>query len=207
MCSGSDNMSFLDIKDPAKRATLVKEYVTALKTVKHRNMTNREMKLAIGDELQTLFHPIVNATKQAAGETRKELAPMKKTLTDINGALAVQRVDAPSRPARSKNTDTTFGLYKKHGQLSMGNKVVHRKTLTIVATEYKLTPCLLVLITNKHPRPGQWEPNDYKIYKSLVVQTKVKSFLNRTDDAARPHATWKAYAQENAYTWRKDSGT
>ena len=83
-----------------------------MKTVKHRNMTNREMKLAIGDELQTLFHLIVNATKQAAGESRKELAPTKKTLTDINGALAAQRVDAPSRPALSKNTDTTFGLYK-----------------------------------------------------------------------------------------------
>ena len=46
-------------------------------------MVNREMKLAIGDELQTLFHPIVNATKQSAEETRKELAPMKKALTDI----------------------------------------------------------------------------------------------------------------------------
>ena len=58
---------------------LVKEYVTATKTVKQHNMVNREMKLAIGDELQTLFHPIVNATKQVAEETRKELAPMKKT--------------------------------------------------------------------------------------------------------------------------------
>ena len=45
-------MSFLDIKDPAKRATLVKEYVTAMKTVKQRNRVNREMKLAIGEELQ-----------------------------------------------------------------------------------------------------------------------------------------------------------
>ena len=50
-------MLFLDVKDPAGRATLVKEYVTAMKTVKQRNMVNREMKLAIGDELQTLFHP------------------------------------------------------------------------------------------------------------------------------------------------------
>ena len=71
-------MSFLDIKDPAERATLVKEYVTAMKTVKQRNMIRREMKLAIGDELRPLFHPIVNATKQAAEETRKELEPMKK---------------------------------------------------------------------------------------------------------------------------------
>ena len=74
-------MSFLDIKDPAKRATLVKEYVTAMKTVKQRIMANRELKLAIGDKLQTFFHPIVNANKQAAEETRKELEPMKEMLT------------------------------------------------------------------------------------------------------------------------------
>ena len=80
-------MSFLDIKDPAARVTLVKEYVTAMKTVKQRNITNRELKLAIGDELQTLFYPIVNATKQAAEETRKELEPMKKKLADNDGAV------------------------------------------------------------------------------------------------------------------------
>ena len=52
------------------------------------------MKLAIGDELPALFHPIVNATKQATKqaveEIRKEHMPMKKTLTDIDRALAVQ---------------------------------------------------------------------------------------------------------------------
>ena len=74
MCSSTDNISFLDIKDPAEKATIVKEYVTAMKTVKQHYMVNREMKLAIGDELQTLFHPIVNASKQAADETRKENA-------------------------------------------------------------------------------------------------------------------------------------
>ena len=87
MCSRTDNMSFRDIKDPAETATLVKKYVTAMKTVKQRNMAKWELKLAIGDELQTLFHPIANATKQAAEETRKEPKPMKKILTDIDGAL------------------------------------------------------------------------------------------------------------------------
>ena len=52
------------------------------------------MKFAIGDELQTRFHPIVHVSKQAAEDTRKELAPMEKTLTDIDGALAAQHVDA-----------------------------------------------------------------------------------------------------------------
>ena len=108
-------MSFLDMKDPAERATLVKEYVTAMETVKQRNMANRELKLAIGDELQTLFHPIVNSTKQAAEDIRKELEPMKKTLTDIDGALSAQR----------ENVDNTFGIYmNQDGEIAMGNKIV-----------------------------------------------------------------------------------
>ena len=100
-------MSFLDIKDPAERATLVKEYVTARKTVKQRNILNREMKLAIGDALQTLFHSIFNASKQGAEENRKDLAPMKKTLTDIDGALTAQRA-TDAKPQPGKNTDATL---------------------------------------------------------------------------------------------------
>ena len=84
------NMSFLDIKDPAKRTALVDEYVKAMKTVRRRNMANREMKQAIGEELQTVFHPIVSATKQAAEKTVEELAHVKKALEDIDGTLKAQ---------------------------------------------------------------------------------------------------------------------
>ena len=87
MCNSSNSMSFLDIKDPAKRTALVDEYVKAMKTVQRRNMVNREMKVAIGEELQTLFHPIVSATKQAADKIAEELVPVKKALEDIDGAL------------------------------------------------------------------------------------------------------------------------
>ena len=108
-------MSFLDIKDPAERATLVKQ----------RIMGNREMMLAIGDELRTLFHPIVNATKQAVEETRKELAPMKKTVTDIDGALNrdTDAIPQQSRSSQSRSSDLTFGIYRRQdGQLAMGTK-------------------------------------------------------------------------------------
>ena len=127
-------MSFLHIKDPAERATLVKEYVTAMKTVKQRNMANRELKLAIGGELQTHFHPISNATKQAAEETRKELESMKKTLRDIDGALTAQRVDAA--PPLDKSVDTTFGVYRRQVvQVDMD-----KKTLTVDGTVYDFIP-------------------------------------------------------------------
>ena len=55
---------------------------------------------------------------------------------------------------------------------------------------YKLTTGLLELITNKNPRPDRHNLNDKEVYISLVAQTRVKSFPNRTDDA-RPHAAWK----------------
>ena len=188
-------MLFLDINDPAERAALDHEYVTAKETVKQRKMANREMQLATGDELQTVFHPIVDATKQATEETRKELAPMRKALTNVDGALAAELVEAPSKMPINENTDTTFGIHRRQdGQLGIGNKVVrlnaNGKTLSVDDTEYKLTPGLLLLITKKHPRAGQRNSNDYQVYKSLVAQTKVESFPNRTG-ASRPHATWK----------------
>ena len=98
------------------------------------------------------------------------------------------------RPPSSKTADTIYDFYQKDGQLSMGNKAVrldvNKKILTVVVIEYKLTSGLLELITKKHPRLGQYNHNDYQVYRSLVAQTMVKSFPNRTD-GARPHATWK----------------
>ena len=82
-----------------------------------------------------------------------------------------------------------------------------------LSVDEELLPGMFVLITKKHPRAGQWNSNDYQVYKSLVAHTKVKSFPNRAG-ASQPHATWKwkrmlkkmeAYAQENGYTWGKDS--
>ena len=69
---------------------------------------------------------------------------MKKTLTDINGALN-RATDVKSR----KDIDTTYGFYMKDGQLSMGIKAVqlNGNTLIIDDTEYKYTSVLFALIT------------------------------------------------------------
>ena len=191
-------MSFLDIKDPAERATLVKEYVTAMKTVKQRNMMKREMKLAIVDKLQTLFHPIVNATKQAAEETRKEIEPMKKKLADIDGALKAN-IDGALKPVAAlqpgKNVDTTFGIYRrKYGQLQMGSEIVgldkNERFLIVDGNKYDLTQGFWAFIMQKHPQVSKWPSRDYRTYKSLSAQTKVKSHLNPRG-SSRPSATWK----------------
>ena len=54
---------------------------------------------------------------------------------------------------------------------------------------YNLTSGL-ELITNKHPRPEQHNIDDEGVYRSLVAQTRVKSFPNRTAGDL-PHVTWK----------------
>ena len=109
-------MSFLDIKDPAKHKALVDEYVKVMKTVRRRNMVNRERKLAIGEELQTLFHPIVSATIQAAEKTAEELVPVKKAL------IAQQQHTIPPSPTQK---DLTFGIHATgDGWYAMGNSMV-----------------------------------------------------------------------------------
>ena len=51
---------------------------------------------------------------------------MKKALTDIDGALAAQRVEAGSKTP-NENTDTNFGIHRRQdGQLGIGNKVVRQ---------------------------------------------------------------------------------
>ena len=93
---------------------------------------------------------------------------MKETLTGIDRALAAQRVEAKPPPP-SINVDITLGIYRRQdGQLAMGNNIVqlqlngNKKTLTADDTEYELTPGLHALIMRKHPRPTQYNSNDYR---------------------------------------------
>ena len=116
MCNSSNSMSFLDIKDPTKRMALVDEYVKAMKTVRKRNMVNREMKLAIEEELQTIFHPIVSATTQAAEKAADESVPVKKAQQQQHTILP------PSPPQK----DLTFGIHATGDRrYAMGNSIVH----------------------------------------------------------------------------------
>ena len=196
MCISSNSTSFLDIKDPAKRTALVDDYVKAMKTVRQRNMVNREMKLVIGEELQTLFYPIVSATKQPAEKTAEELVPVKKALEDIDGALKVQQrtIAVPPSPHSPPQKDLTFGIHATDdGRYAMGNSIVHieRNTLKVDVKEYELTPGLRMLILYKKPRPQHYTSDDYSVYKAIVAQIRVRAYPNKRTGSARPRSTWK----------------
>ena len=192
-CNSSNSMSFLDTKDPAKRMALVDEYVKAMKTVSRRNMVNREMKFVIREELQTLFHPIVSATRQTAGKTAEELVPVKKALEDIDGALKAQEQHTmpPSSPPQK---DLTFGIHATgDGRYAMGNSIVHIEgnTLKVDDKEYELTPGLRMLMLYKKPRPGHYTSDDSSVYKAIVAQIRVMAYPYKRISSARPRSTWK----------------
>ena len=178
MCNSSSSMSFLDIK------ALVDEYVKAMKTVRKRNMVNREMKLAIGEELQTLFHPIGSATKQDAEKTVEEL--------DNDGALKTEH--HTTLPPTPPQKDLTFGIHATgEGRYAMGNSIVHIEvnTLKVDDKEYELTPGLRMLMLYKKPRPQHYTSDDYSVYKAIAAQTSVRAYLNKRTGSARPRSTWK----------------
>ena len=113
---------------------------------------------------------------------------MKITLADIDGALK-----PVAAPQPSKNVNTTFGIYRrKDGQPQLGSEIVgvNGNTLTVGDTEYDLTPGLRAFIMQKHSQVSQWPSRDYRTYKSLVAQIKVKSHPNPSG-STRPRATWK----------------
>ena len=185
MCNSSNSMLFLDIKDPAKRTALVDEYGKAMETGRRRNMVNREMKL------QTLFHPIRSATKQAAEMTAEELVPVKKALEDIDGAL---KAPPPPSPPSPPQKDLTFGIHATgDGRYAMGNSIVHIEgnTLKVDDKEYELTPGLRMLILYKKPRPRHYTSDDYSVYTAIVAQTRVRAYPNKRTGSARPRSTWK----------------
>ena len=114
---------------------------------------------------------------------------IKKALVSIDAAFA-QRAEASSKPSLIKpGYASTFGLYaRQDGHLAVGSTLVQidgKTFLKVDDTEYQLTPCLIASIMQKITRNAV---EDFRAYKSLVAQIKVKSSPNRAGIALHaPH--------------------
>ena len=73
-------MSFLDIKDPKKREEIVREYTKTLHDIRNASEDEKASGLRRQKELQTVFSPIVTATKESSKNITEEL---KKNRTEI----------------------------------------------------------------------------------------------------------------------------
>ena len=156
-------------------------------------MVNREMKLAIREELKTLFHPIAIATKQAAEKTAEELVPVKKASEDIDGVLKAQQQHTIPPPPSPPRKDLTLGIHATgDGRYAMGNSIVHIDGNILKVDEvYELTPGWRMLILYKKPRPQHYTSDDYSVYETIVAQTRMRAYPNKRTCSARPRSTWK----------------
>ena len=179
-------MSFLDIKNPARKNELVQEYVNAMQTVRKQNMHTREKKLAIGEELDTLLKPVVQATEKAASENKKEMEELRGALNPV--------VSRPSR--RVMHDDKTFGPYRTEtGKLRLGVSDIKQERLpgdvdqlVVGRKRYDLTPGFNALLTHIHPT--DYTEDDFKNYTKLIAQ--IKTINNPGLNAvANPKSTWK----------------
>ena len=159
-------------------------------------MVNHERKLAIGEELQTLSHPIVSTNKQAAEMMEEVLVPVKKALEEIDVPLKAKQHTIPLSPSPPSPTqkDLTFGIHATgDGRYAMRNSIVHIEgnTFKVDDNDYEPMPGLRMLILYKKPRLQHYTSDDYSVYKAIFAQTRVRAYTSKCTSSARPRSTWK----------------
>ena len=70
-------MSFLKIRDPAKRDQTLKEYLELKKNIRDDLLSERTGELELQTDLSKFFKPITETQKATAKEITEELKPSK----------------------------------------------------------------------------------------------------------------------------------
>ena len=191
-------MSFLKIKDPAKRDAIVKEYLDLKKNIRGNLLSERTGEMEMQSNLSKFFRPITETQKATAKEITEELKPIKEGIESLPKAItfpAYPTIDIPKedilqlgptavnalkRFLTKEGADKTFGIYDKNGKFYIGNKEVDIKDNNIIVDdeEYKGTPGLWELIVSKEPNRDIYNPIDYENYRKLLIKTNTMHYEN-----------------------------
>ena len=187
-------MSFLKITDPSKRDAMIKDYLATKKNIRSNLLSERAGKIETQRELTKFFKPITETQKATAKEITEELKPIKEGIEKIPQAItfpAYPSVQAFKEPLEGEDTqfigevaekylrkfatkdeaDKTYGLYDRHGNFYIGNKlaIIIDNDLVVGKDEYEGTPSLWELIVSKEPK-GFTDKDDDN-YAKLMVKT------------------------------------
>ena len=80
-------MSFLKIKDPAKRDAIVKEYLELKKNIRDNLLSERTGELELQTDLSKFYRPITETQKATAREITEGLKPIKKGIEKLPQAI------------------------------------------------------------------------------------------------------------------------
>ena len=221
-------MSFLKIKDPAKRDATVKEFLELKKNIRSNLLSEKVGEMEIEKDLSKLFKPITETQKEADREITEELKPIKEGIEAISfsefPAFPSIKMDEENilqlgpianeylRMFTTKDkADKTFGIYDKNGKFYIGDKlvVIVGDDLVVGRDEYEGTPGLWELIVSKKPTEGKYDNEDMANYKNLMLRT---NSLHRNNDPTSPHpkattgTKWDSVIKDIWYEKKKYKG-
>ena len=96
-------MSFLKIKDPAKRDAIVKEYLDLKKNIRSNLLSERTGEMEMQSDLSNFFKPITETQKATAKEITEELKPIKEGIENLPNVITFPTF--PSIKATSEPTE------------------------------------------------------------------------------------------------------
>ena len=80
-------MSFLKIKDPAKRDAIVKEYLELKKNIRDNLISERTGELELQTDLSKFYRPITETQKATAKEITEGLKPIREGIEKLPQAI------------------------------------------------------------------------------------------------------------------------
>ena len=164
-------MSFLKISDPAKRDSIVKEYLDLKKNIRSNLLPERTGEQQLQTNLSKFYRPITETQKATTKEITEELKPIKEGIENLPQAItfpAYPSIQAFKEPLEGEDTqyigevaekylrkfltkkevDRMYGLHDKDGKFYIGNKLatIVDNDLIVGKDEYEGTPGLWELI-------------------------------------------------------------
>ena len=185
-------MSFLKIRDPAKRDQTLKEYLELKKNIRDDLLSERTGELELQTDLSKIFKPITETQNATAREITEELKPIKEGIESLPQAItfpAYPSIEASKEDIQTfgevavKNlkifltkdeADRTTGIYDKGDDFYIGNKqvVIKDNDIIVDGKEYKGTEGLWGLIVDKDPVSNiNYTNEDYDNYAELMIKT------------------------------------
>jgi len=198
-------MSFLKITDANERDFIVQEFLNTKRNIQNNSLKERVATRESKQDLEKFFKPVTDSQK----ELIKEIVHEPKAITyhnipnieyheeqpqDTNidiGPIAAQYL----RKFTSKEgVDKTYGLYDKHGNFYIGDKMVQilDNNLIIDDKDYQGTPGLWELLVSKTPSDEIYTDEDYNNYKQIIHDTNTIRMGNNPN-SSKPKASksWK----------------
>ena len=132
-------MSFLKIKDPAKRDAMVKEYLELKKNIRDNLLSERTGELELQTDLSKFYRPITETQKATAREITEGLKPIREGIEKLPQAMqpigeasgqeeeeeeddSIGEIAKKYLKKTPRERDTTFGIRKEKGHHYIGKK-------------------------------------------------------------------------------------